>query len=149
MNRRQDKNMGTVIIRIAAKKLMPLLIVFSLFLLLRGHSHPGGGFLGGLTAGAGMCFYAFANGTEKTLKLWFARPWHLLVGGLMLLFVAALAGFAFNEPLLTAYWLRFNLPLLGSLKLGTPLLFDGGVYLVVSGALLLIIISLMEEYGWK
>jgi multicomponent Na+:H+ antiporter subunit B len=135
---------NSLILRIAVAYLLPLLAAFSLFLLLRGHDRPGGGFSAGLIAASAVAFYTIAfSGDERRRGL---RPLSkILTGlGLLMLVMAALWGPACGEPLLSAQWTTFSLPLLGSTHVGTPLLFDLGVYLTVTGALSTIIVALDE-----
>lgn len=137
--------MTSLILRTATRFLVPLLLLFSLFLLFRGHNEPGGGFSGGLVAASAFILYRFAFGAEKARE---ALPSDLqpVIGAGLLLAVGdgALALLA-NQPLMTGLWGRVSAPGLGSLDIGTPLLFDVGVYLTVVGVTLLIILSLAEE----
>ena len=62
------------IFRTAARLLMPLLLLFSVFLLLRGHNEPGGGFVGGLVAAAAFALYAIAFGTRRARQALVVSP---------------------------------------------------------------------------
>jgi multicomponent Na+:H+ antiporter subunit B len=127
----------------AMQLLLPLLLLFSLFLLFRGHNHPGGGFLGGLVAAAGFSLRALASGVAEARRLLYVHPRTLLAAGLSVALGSGLAGMASGDPFMTGWWVAVELPVFG--KFGTPLLFDAAVYLVVVGAITLIIFSLMEE----
>ena len=59
----------SLILRTATRLLMPLLLLFSLFELLRGHNEPGGGFVGGLLAAGSLCLYLLAHGPEATRRV--------------------------------------------------------------------------------
>ncbi|MBY5958203.1 Na+/H+ antiporter subunit B [Membranicola marinus] len=136
--------MNSVILRTAASFLLPLLIMFSVFILLRGHYLPGGGFVGGLVAAVGFVLHMFANGLDETRRLLMIHPGYLLPCGLSL---ALLSGFTpvliTGEPFMTGVWLDDPVPVIGSI--GTALFFDLGVYLVVVGVSLTILFTISEE----
>jgi multicomponent Na+:H+ antiporter subunit A len=127
------------VFRTAARLLMPLLLVFSVFLLLRGHNEPGGGFVGGLVAAAAFALYAIAFGVRRAREALFVKPLTLLGAGLLIALLSGLPAVLRGQPFLTALWAP------GSLPLGTPALFDVGVFLVVAGVVLMMIFSLAEE----
>ena len=127
------------VFRTAARLLMPLLLVFSVFLLLRGHNEPGGGFVGGLVAAAAFALYAIAFGVRRAREALFVKPMTLLGAGLLIALLSGLPAVLRGQPFLTALWAP------GSLPLGTPALFDVGVFLVVAGVVLMMIFSLAEE----
>ncbi len=135
----------SLILRTAAGYLTPLMMLFSMYLLLRGHNAPGGGFVGGLTAAAGISLYALAFDTGKARRL--LRIHSITFSGVGLLLAAAsgLFGVMKGQPYLTGVWRTFNLPFFPSLKIGTPFLFDVGVYLLVIGVVVTILFSLAEE----
>ena len=60
---------GTIILNTAARFLMPLQLMFSIFLLLRGHDEPGGGFIAGLVAAGAFTLYLFAFGVSATKEV--------------------------------------------------------------------------------
>ena len=134
----------TIILRTAARQLLPLLVLFSVFLLLRGHNAPGGGFVGGLVAAAAFTLYALAFGPAAARAALRAEPRSLVVAGLLVAGAAGAAGPLYGRPFLTGLWAELTLPLFGTLYLGTPLLFDLGVYLVVLGVTLTILLTLAE-----
>ncbi|HAU19383.1 MAG TPA: Na(+)/H(+) antiporter subunit B, partial [Marinobacter adhaerens] len=74
---------NTLILHTAALAIMPLQLMFSVFLLLRGHDEPGGGFIGGLVAASAFVLYAFAFGAESTRKLLRVSPRDILAAGLL------------------------------------------------------------------
>ena len=135
--------MISLILSTAIRLLLPLLLIFSVFLLLRGHNEPGGGFVGGLVAAAAIVLHALAEGVDKARALVRIEP-RLLVGtGLAVSLVSAMIPMALGKPMLTGLWLPWHVPLLG--HAGTPILFDMGVYLLVAGMALMIVFALMEE----
>jgi multicomponent Na+:H+ antiporter subunit A len=139
------RNSGSVrpvtstIFRTAARLLMPLLLVFAMFLLLRGHDQPGGGFVGGLVAAAAFALYAIAYGVQPARQALLVRPMTLLGAGLLLALVSGLPAVLEGRPFLSALWAS------GPVTIGTPVLFDVGVFLVVAGVVLMMIFSLAEE----
>jgi multicomponent Na+:H+ antiporter subunit B len=137
--------MISLVLRTAAKYLLPLLLLFSIFLLMRGHNEPGGGFVGGLVAGAAFALYALAAGVPAARRALQASPHSLMGSGLLIALGSGILPLFFGREFLTMYWADLHLPFLGDLEVGTPLFFDIGVYLVVVGAVLLIIFSLAEE----
>ncbi len=135
--------MPSLILRTATRLLFPLLLLFSLFLLWRGHNEPGGGFVGGLVAAIAFSLHAFAFGVVATRRVLRAPPVRLVATGLAVALGSGLVSLASGLPFMTGLWLERPLPLLG--KLGTPVLFDLGVYLVVWGITMTIVFELMEE----
>ena len=135
--------MQSLILSVAARSLLPLLLLFSFFLLVRGHNEPGGGFVGGLVAAAAVALYAFAVGVEKVRQTLRVDPRVLIVSCLFVALSSGLLSLLQGKPFMTGLWYKQAVPVLG--KLGTPVLFDAGVYLVVVGIILTIILTLAEE----
>jgi multicomponent Na+:H+ antiporter subunit B len=135
--------MTSLILSAATRYLLPLLLLFSIFLLLRGHNEPGGGFAGGLVAAAAFTLYAIAHNVAEAKKVLYLNPRTLIAVGLLVAVSSGLISLLAGYPFMTGLWSSQSLPVLG--KVGTPLLFDIGVYLVVIGITLLIILSLAEE----
>lgn len=140
----------------AGKVFVPLLLVLSLIVLYRGHNLPGGGFIGGLIA-ASAALYAMlydspATAVGSRLR---NRAGQLSAVGLLTAVVSGFFALGVGDPFLTGLWLpTFSLPLLGTIHLGTPLLFDVGVFLTVTGFTLSTVFALSETYGeevapWK
>lgn len=132
--------MTSVILQTAARGLQPLLLLFSLFLLFRGHHEPGGGFSGGLVAGSAVTLHAIAFGAKAARRALPVEPRTLVGAGLVLALGTAVAPLLAGLPLLTGAWTT-----LAGIELGTPLLFDAGVYVVVLGASLTVVLTFMEE----
>lgn len=135
--------MNSIILRTASNYLLPLLLLFSVFVLLRGHYLPGGGFIGGLIASIAFVLHAFAHGLNNTRYLLRMHPGFLIPIGLLLAFVSGLLPMIFyNMPFLTGLWMEDPLPVIG--LVGTALFFDTGVYFVVIGTSLTIIFTITE-----
>ena len=135
--------MTSPILAATARALAPLVLVFSAFALLRGHNEPGGGFVGGLLGAAAFALWALAFGVDAARQKLRAEPRALVAAGLAVALAAGLAGPAAGLPFLGALWPAFSLPVLG--KLGTPVIFDVGVYLAVLGVALTFFFTLMED----
>lgn len=137
--------MKSYIIQLAASRLLPVTLILSLLVFYRGHNEPGGGFIGGLMASAGFIFYAMAFDTQKARKKININPLTLMVSGLVAAVISTIPALFAGNPFFTGEWVSINLAFAGTLKLGTPLLFDLGVYLTVWGIMLMIIFNVMEE----
>ena len=137
--------MISLILRTATRFLLPVLCLFSVFLLLRGHNNPGGGFAGGLVAAAAFALHSIAyepGATRQALRL---HPRTLIGTGLLLAASSATLPLLLGQSFMTGRWGYLLLPGGRQVVFGTPLVFDIGVYLVVAGVTLLIILSLSEE----
>ena len=135
--------MKLLIFRTAASFLLPLLLLFSLFLLMRGHYLPGGGFVGGIIAAIAFVLHAFAFGLKNTRKLIRVHPIALMPVGLALSVFSAVLPLLQGLPVMTGLWLDEPFPVVG--LVGSALLFDLGVYLVVLGVALTIIFTISES----
>jgi len=135
----------SLILSTASRLLLPLFLVFSIFILLRGHNEPGGGFVGGLIAAAAFALHAIAYDVEKTRTLLAIDTRSLIVLGLLLAMSSGMISLFLGEPFLTGQWMKVSFWPIGELDLGTPLFFDIGVYLTVVGVTLTIVLSLAEE----
>jgi multicomponent Na+:H+ antiporter subunit A len=127
------------IFRTATRFLMPLLLLFSVVLLVRGHNEPGGGFVGGLVAAAAFALYRLAYGVTRARRALLVKPLTLLAAGLLIALTSGIPAVLRGQPFLTAQWV------LGPVAIGTPLVFDVGVFLVVTGVMCMMIFSLAEE----
>ena len=138
------KIMNSIILRTATRLLIPLLVLFSIFMLLRGHNEPGGGFIGGLVASAGFALHGFAFQEQSTRQALFFDTRLFIAIGMLIAVLSASFPLLIGLPFMTGVWHEF---MLGSVKidLGTPVFFDVGVYLAVSGVSLTILLALAEE----
>ena len=135
--------MTSLILSTAMTYLLPLLLLLSVYLLIHGHNLPGGGFVGGLVAAAAFGLYTIAHGVERARRLFYFNPITLIGFGLLVTLISGFIPIFIQYPFLTGLWSELRMPALG--KVGTPLLFDTGVYLVVIGVTLMIIFSLAED----
>lgn len=136
--------MNTLIFRTVAPFLTALMIVFSIFVLLRGHNEPGGGFIGGLIAASAFAIYGIAYGVAAVRRaLWF-HPLSIAGAGLMLAVVSGLISVFAGVPFMTGLWIYPHL--FGvEVPLATVMSFDIGVYLVVVGSITSIALALEEK----
>lgn len=137
--------MNSLILQTATRFLLTLITLYSVFLLIRGHNYPGGGFIGGLAASGAWALYGIAFGPASVRKSLGCDLASLVGLGLLLAVVSGLFGISQTLPFLSGQWRTIPLPGGSSFKLGSPLLFDLGVYLVVFGTVLRITLNLEEE----
>lgn len=136
--------MSSVILNALARMFFVAMLVFSVFILLRGHDEPGGGFIGGLAAAAAYTVVTLAFGADKAQRWLILHPVVLMGVGL---FCAILSGL---PPLIGDFggflyhlWFDDNIGPV-HIKIGTTLLFDIGVYFVVVGGVLSILFRMYE-----
>jgi multicomponent Na+:H+ antiporter subunit B len=135
--------MKSIILRTASNYLLPLLLLFSVFILLRGHYLPGGGFIGGLIASIAFVLHAFAHGLHNAQRLLPVHPGYLMPAGLSISLLSGLAPMLLtDQPFMTGLWFPDPIPVIG--MIGTALFFDIGVYVVVVGVCLTIIFTISE-----
>ena len=135
--------MTSLILRTATRFLMPLLLLFALFLLFRGHNEPGGGFVGGLVVAAAFVLYAIAYGVGAGRRALLVDPSTLLGAGLLVALGSGIPAVLVGRPFLTAMWTKVGSEP-GGFDVGTPLVFDVGVFLAVIGVVLTIVFTLAE-----
>ena len=122
--------------------LLPLALLVAVFILLRGHNLPGGGFIAGLITAVALIMQYLANGAAWTQARLHGNMHPVIGAGLLIAVATGLAGALFGYPFLTSAFGHFHWPLVGDFELASAMAFDLGVYLVVVGATLLILIHL-------
>jgi len=140
--------MNSLILNAAARVLVPLMVAFSVFILLRGHNEPGGGFIGGLVAATAFALYSKARGVGAARAALPLEPAAVAVLGLGAAIAAALWGAVAVGHVLGGVWPFLTTGPDGGkegLPIGSVLLFDVGVYLVVVGAVLAILFGLEDD----
>ena len=135
--------MSSSILQTATRVLMPLLLLFALFLLLRGHNQPGGGFVGGLVVASSFVLYSIAFGVDAGRRALLVRPATLLGVGLLVALTSGLPALVARRPFMTAQWVEVPFGR-SAVAVGTPLVFDVGVFLAVVGVVLTIVFTLAE-----
>lgn len=136
--------MSSLMLRAAARVLMPLLLVFATFLLLRGHNEPGGGFVAGLIVSVAFVLRMLAEGSRPARVALLVNPWSLLGVGLLIALFSASIPVALGKPFLTACWTVVG-PEPWGVLVGTPLALDLGICLVVIGVVLTMAFNLAEN----
>src|SRR5690606_3998771 len=106
--KKREHDMNTVIFRTAAPVLTALMLVFSVFVLLRGHNEPGGGFIGGLIGASGILIYSIAMGVDATRKALRVHPITLAGLGVVLAAISGFISLALEVPFLTGLWWIFE-----------------------------------------
>ncbi|MEM1109616.1 MAG: Na+/H+ antiporter subunit B [Planctomycetota bacterium] len=134
--------MNALVLQTTSRLLVLLLVVFSVLVLIRGHNEPGGGFIGGLLCALAFATHALSFGIRGTRRLIRVDPHRLLGIGLLLAAGSGAVSIVLGQPFMTGQWWA-EVPGVG--KAGTVLIFDIGVYLVVLGAAMMILVGLMGE----
>ena len=136
--------MRTIIFRSIAPFLTSLMVLFSIFVLLRGHNEPGGGFIGGLIAASALAIYGIACGVAPVRRAIYFHPMGIAAFGLLMSGSAGVLSVFAGVPYMTGLWIYphvFGI----ELALSSVLVFDVGVYLVVVGAISSIALALEER----
>jgi multicomponent Na+:H+ antiporter subunit B len=136
--------MNTLILRTVAPVLTALMLLFSVFVLLRGHNEPGGGFIGGLIAASALAIYGIAFGVSAVRRAIRFHPMAIAGSGLLLATLSGQISIFAGVPFMTGLWIYPEI--LGvEVPLATVMSFDIGVYLVVVGAITSIALALEED----
>ena len=138
--------MKSIVLSQTTKFLTPAFVVLSLFITYRGHNLPGGGFIGGLMLSTAFALLAVSEGVEKARKALRIPPELLIAFGLITALLSGLLSVWVGGAFMESLWLPgFSLPLIGKVHLGTPILFDIGVFMTVAGFTLKVFFSLCKE----
>jgi multicomponent K+:H+ antiporter subunit A len=137
-----SRDMHPVVMASLTRLLLPLALLVSIFILLRGHNQPGGGFIAGLITAVALIMQYLANGVAWTQSRLPANMHPLIAAGLLLAILTGLGSLLAGHPFLTSAFTYLDWPLLGKFEIASAMAFDIGVYLVVVGATLLILIHL-------
>ena len=129
-----------------ARLLQPLLLLLAVAAYWRGHHLPGGGFIAGLIAAAAFTLRSLGDGVPEARRSLRWEPLTLATAGLAVALTAGLLGLVARDALLAGLWVpEFRVPLLGVVHLGTPMLFDLGVFLTVTGFTTGVAFALQED----
>ena len=135
----------SIVVDTTTRMVFDAMLVFSIYLLFAGHNQPGGGFVGGLVAGAAIALRYIAGGIHDVRALLPLQPWTLLSLGLLLvvgtaLFPVLAGGHALDQDAIEWSW-----RVIGKVKVTTATIFDSGVYLIVVGLVLMIFEGLGDD----
>ncbi len=136
--------MNSLLFRTAAPLIVATMLVFSVYICLRGHNEPGGGFIGGLIAASAIAVYGMASGVPAVRRALRLDPLAIAGSGVLLAGFSGLISIFIDAPFLTSIWLYLDL---GEtvVPLSTPLFFDLGVYLTVFGTLSAVAMALESD----
>lgn len=149
--RREDRETGDtarhylLVPRVIMEWLFPVILTCSLYFLIRGHDLPGGGFAGGITASIAIILLYMASGTRSVEARLNIQPVAWISAGLLCAAVTGAAAWLFGYPFLSTYFNYIDLPFIGKIPTASALLFDIGVFAVVVGTTVLILIALAHQ----
>lgn len=132
--------MNTLIFRTIAPLLVVVMLVFSVFVTLRGHNEPGGGFIGGLIAASAIAIYGMAVGPQATRRAMKVDPTAVAGFGVVLAACSGLLSLPLEVPFLTGLWGD-----VGGVDISTPMVFDIGVYFAVLGTMAAVALALEDS----
>ena len=127
---------------VVTRALLPLALTVGVFILLRGHNMPGGGFIAGLIIGVALIMQYMASGyawADRQMRI----DYHALIGvGVLIAGITGIGAWYGGAPFLTSGYDYFHLPLIGEVELATAMAFDLGVFLTVVGVVMLTLANL-------
>lgn len=136
------KDRHPLMLAMVSQSLLPLALLVSVYIFLRGHNLPGGGFIAGLITSVAIIQQYVANGVlwiKPRIKVDY--QW-LIASGILMATATGLGSWIFDKPFLSTWFDHFHLPWVGEFELASAMIFDLGVYLTVVGAVLLILANL-------
>ncbi len=135
-------NAHPILMLVSTRVMLPLVLLVGVYIFMRGHNSPGGGFVAGLVFSIALLMQYMASGfswAAQRLKV----DYHGLIGlGVFFAAATGLGAILFNTPFLTSTFGHFNIPLVGEVELASAIPFDLGVFFTVVGAVMLILASL-------
>jgi multicomponent K+:H+ antiporter subunit A len=134
-----------VVPTVTIQLLLPVSGVVAVFLFLRGHNAPGGGFVAGLVMAVALLLQYIVSGTDWIEDRVHIAPRVLMGAGLLFVLGTAAGPLLVGYPLLTSHTFHVKLPLLGELHLGSAMLFDLGIFCLVLGATILILVAVAHQ----
>ena len=138
--------MNTVIFRTIAPVIVAIMLVFSVYICLRGHNEPGGGFIGGLIAASAIAILGMSSGAEATRRALRVDPLSIAGFGVFIAGLSGLLSLFTGSPFMTSIWLYLELGQT-TVPLSTPMVFDIGVYFVVFGTISAVALGLEDNNG--
>ena len=125
-----------------SRPLLPLALLIAVYIFLRGHNLPGGGFVAGLITSVALVLQYVASGVGWVHSR-MPGDYHPVVAlGVLLAGLTGVGSWAFGYPFLTSSFTYVSLPVIGKFELATAMLFDTGVFLTVVGSTLLMLANL-------
>lgn len=140
------KTIESFMLRSVVGIIFVLVNIISIYLLLRGHNLPGGGFIGGLMTGMSFILLGLVRGWPELQRQLPLPPLRMAAFGVLIAIASGCIPMLFGQPFLTQYNFHIHaVPLIGEVHTGTPLLFDVGVFLLVGGITVKLIIVLARS----
>ncbi len=136
----------SLMLEYVARTIYWLMLLVSVWILLRGHNAPGGGFIAGLVAVAASALIAIVYGVSSARRRLPLPPLALTAAGILLALISGIPAVLEHSPFLTHQWWTV-VPGGNAIKLSTVILFDAGVYAAVWGAFTTYLFALLDEYG--
>jgi multicomponent K+:H+ antiporter subunit A len=137
-----DADAHPAIMATLTRILLPLALLVAVFILLRGHNQPGGGFIAGLITAVALIVQYLANGATWIHQRMASDSHPMVAWGLAIAAFTGLASWLFGYPYLTSTFSHLHWPVVGEFELASAMAFDLGVFLVVVGATLMILVNL-------
>jgi multicomponent K+:H+ antiporter subunit A len=129
---------------VAARLLLPLALLVGLYIFLRGHNDPGGGFIAGLVVAVAIILQYLASGIGWTQERMRLDLHPVIATGIFVAGLAGVGSWVFGRPFLTSWYDYIELPVIGKFELASALIFDVGVFLTVVGAVLLVLVNMAK-----
>jgi multicomponent K+:H+ antiporter subunit A len=142
-----DRLRAPLLFAVAARWLLPLAIVVSVYVFLRGHNAPGGGFVAGLITAVALLLRHIAHDVNEGAARQRVGYTRTTASGLIIAGAAGVAAWGLGKPFLTSVHAEPVLPLIGAVPLTSAALFDLGIYLAVLGTTMLALVSLADASG--
>ncbi|WP_382322207.1 monovalent cation/H+ antiporter subunit A [Hydrogenophaga sp. UC242_50] len=130
---------------VLVRLLLPIAAVIAVYLFMRGHNEPGGGFVAGLVLSTAFILQYIVSGTQWVEANMQLMPQRWIAAGLLTATATGLGSFWFGYPFLTTHTAHLHLPLLGDIHVASALFYDIGVFTLVVGATLLILTALGHQ----
>jgi multicomponent K+:H+ antiporter subunit A len=127
---------------VISQTLLPLALMVSCYIFLRGHNLPGGGFIAGLITSIAIIQQYIAHGNDWLVPRIKLNYLTLLASGLLIAFITGAGGFIWQQPFLKSWHDHIHIPLIGEIELASAMGFDLGVYLTVIGSSMMILANL-------
>jgi multicomponent K+:H+ antiporter subunit A len=140
-------NIHPLFLRMISRPLLPLAMLVSFYILLRGHNLPGGGFIAALITSVALILQYIAGGISWARDRSPGDYHPVIAAGLLIATGTGIGAWAFGAPFLTSTYGHFQVPLIGEVELASAMMFDLGVYLTVVGAVMMMLIQLGEPSG--
>ncbi|KGJ99521.1 MULTISPECIES: monovalent cation/H+ antiporter subunit A [Pseudoalteromonas] len=137
-----SKDRHPILLACISQSLLPLALLVSAYIFLRGHNLPGGGFIAGLVTSIAFILQYMAHGTAWINERFDVNYRKIIASGIAIAMFTGVGSWFFDKPFLTTWFDYFDIPFVGKTELASAIVFDLGVYLTVVGATLMILASL-------